>query len=283
MASDQQRAEPFYAEIQVSKSLSNEGRFPLIEKAHPLSPMGGHGLNTGICDVWDLSWKLAATLAGWGGPRLLESYDFERRPVAHSNAAAVNKAAVEVGMPLFTATHRIGAATLLANDEAGRNARECLGQDTDKGHWLHNQVNKILGYRYTSPIIIQNEDASGAPASEDEITKYVPTTWPGGRAPHVFLADGKTSIFDRFGKGFSLVDFTPGCELGKTFSAVSSELAIPLKVIHLPQERHARDVWERDVVLVRPDGHVAWRSPLSGGSISGVEAVATILRQVSGS
>jgi hypothetical protein len=253
-----------------------------MKEAHPLSPMGGHGLNTGICDVWDISWKLAATLSGWGGPRLLESYDVERRPVAHSNAAMVNKAAVEVGMPLLTAAHRIGVATLLANDEAGRKARVDLGQDTDKGHWLHNQVNKILGYRYTSPIILQDEDAADAPGLEDEVTKYVPTTWPGGRPPHVFLTDGKTSIFDRFGTGFSLVDFTSSGELGKTFSAVSNELAIPLKVVHLPQERHARDMWERDVVLVRPDGHVAWRSSLSEEITLGVEAVATILRKVSG-
>lgn len=252
------------------------------KQAHPLSPMGGHGLNTGICDLWDLSWKLAATLSGWGGPRLLESYDVERRPVAHDNADMVNRAAMEVLMPLFTSAHQIGAANLLANDDGGRKVRADLGEDTDKGHWIHNQTNKLLGYRYTSPIIVQDGDGSTAPTSDDEVTKYVPTSWPGGRPPHVFLADGKTSIFDKFGKGFSLVDFTSNGDLGKTFSAVSNELAVPLQVVHLPLERHARDLWERDVVLVRPDGHVAWRSSRSGGQNVDTEAVATILKQASG-
>lgn len=254
----------------------------LMKTAHPLSPMGGHGLNTGICDVWDISWKLAATLSGWGGPQLLGSYDTERRPIAHANAAMVNRAAVEVGMPLLTSAQRIGADTLIADDEAGQKARDDLGRETDKGHWLHNQTGKILGYRYKSPVVIEHEHTGDAPGLENEITQYVPTTWPGGRPPHVFLVDGKTSIFDRFGKGFSLVDFTPGCELGKVFSAVSGELGIPLEVVHLPQEQQARDLWERDVVLVRPDGHVAWRSSPSGGPTPGAEAAAAILRQASG-
>ncbi|KEF56590.1 uncharacterized protein A1O9_06779 [Exophiala aquamarina CBS 119918] len=254
----------------------------LMNTAHPLSPMGGHGLNTEICDVWDISWKLAAALSGWGGPQLLESYDTERRPIAHANAAMVNKAAVEVGMPLLTSAQRIGANILVADDETGRKARDDLGLETDKGHWLHDQTGKILGYRYVSPVVIQDEEAGDPPKQEDEITKYIPTTWPGGRPPHVFLVDGKTSIFDHFTKGFSLIDFTPGCEFGKPFSTVSSELGIPLEVVHLPQEQHARDLWERDVVLVRPDGHVAWRSSRSGGPTPTVEAVAAILRQVSG-
>ena len=255
----------------------------LTQIAHPLAPMGGHGLNTGICDVWDISWKLAATLAGWGGPQILESYDAERRPVAQANTGMVH-AAVMVGMPLFTAAQRIGADVLLADDEAGRKARDEVGRETDKGHWLHNQVGKILGYRYTSPLVIQDEGAGEAPKLEleGEVTKYLPTTWPGGRPPHIFLADGKTSIFDKFGKGFSLVDFTPGCELGKAFSTASGGLGIPLEVVHLPEERHARGLWERDVVLVRPDGHVAWRSCSSGGQAPEPEAIAAILKQVSG-
>ncbi|KAK5055272.1 hypothetical protein LTR84_013022 [Exophiala bonariae] len=251
-------------------------------KAHPLSPMGGHGLNTGICDLWDISWKLAAVLSGWGGPRLLHSYDIERRPIALANAAMVNKAAVEVAVPILTAADRVGAAQLTAKDEAGQRTRDDLAKEADQGHWLHNQTNKLLGYRYNSPIIIQDEDGTAAPVSEDEITKYLPTSWPGGRPPHVFLADGKTSIFDLFGKGFSLVDFSASGQLGKIFSSASSQLSVPLEVIHLPQERHVRDLWERDVVLVRPDGHVAWRSTNSEEQSLDIEAVTAVLNQVRG-
>jgi hypothetical protein len=45
-------------------------------------------MNTGIGDAFDIGWKLAATLKGYAGPALLESYDRERRPVGLRNCRA---------------------------------------------------------------------------------------------------------------------------------------------------------------------------------------------------
>ena len=56
------------------------------DAAHTMSPTGGMGMNTGMGDAFDLGWKLDATIKGWGGPRLLDSYEAERRPVAIRNA-----------------------------------------------------------------------------------------------------------------------------------------------------------------------------------------------------
>src|SRR6266853_4315593 len=57
-------------------------------------PTGGLGMNTGVGDAFDLSWKLAGTLAGWGGPRLLQSYEFERRQIGERNIGASRYAAL---------------------------------------------------------------------------------------------------------------------------------------------------------------------------------------------
>ncbi|OMQ14549.1 monooxygenase, partial [Modestobacter sp. VKM Ac-2676] len=59
-----------------------QGRLLLAgDAAHSHPPYGGYGINTGFEDAANLAWKLAATLQGWGGPGLLDSYDAERRPV----------------------------------------------------------------------------------------------------------------------------------------------------------------------------------------------------------
>src|SRR5262249_59350741 len=48
-------------------------------------PTGGFGMNTGTGDAVDLAWKIEAVLKGWGGPRLMASYEAERRPVGLRN------------------------------------------------------------------------------------------------------------------------------------------------------------------------------------------------------
>ena len=115
-----------------------------------------------------------------------------------------------------------------------------------------------MGYRYKgSPVIITSGDDV---EPEWNFRNYIPSTYPGCRAPHVFLADGKTSILDLYGIDYTLVDFTLSGATSKVFSIVAHRISVPLKHVHLPHESHIRKVWERDIVLVRPDGHVAWRS-----------------------
>jgi FAD-dependent monooxygenase len=97
-----------------------------------------------------------------------------------------------------------------------------------------------------------------------EIERYTPTTWPGGRPPHVFLDDGETSIFDLLGSDFSLTDFGMDQEMGELFLETARKLGIPMTKIQLPEESHVRKIWERDMGLVRPDGFVCWRLPIEG-------------------
>ena len=219
-------------------------------------------MNSGIQDVYDLAWKLVAVLNGWGGDDLLNSYSKERRAVAELNTTMVEKGVMEVVIPWTVKTQEVGIENLIADGLQGELAREGLREVIIPGAWLHEQTGTVMGYRYNgSPIIIA--DAS-IPEPATSVTEYIPSTWPGARAPHVFLSDGKTSVFDVYGPDFSIVDFTAAGKASKEFVAVAGKLSIPVTAVHLPNESHCRAIWERDVVLVRPDGFVAWRCPPTG-------------------
>jgi FAD-dependent monooxygenase len=79
----------------------------------------------------------------------------------------------------------------------------------------------------------------------------------------VFLSDGKTSIFDLFGQDYTIVDFSEEGKWADAFADAALQLKVPLQKVHLPQEKHVQEIWERTAVLVRPDDHVAWRAPIS--------------------
>src|ERR1700691_3740179 len=115
--------------------------------------------------------------------------------------------------------------------------------------------------RYNSPVIFQDSDGTKEPIWDYH--RYVPSTWPGARAPHVFLKDGKTSILDLYGKEWTLIEFTSSSTSPSAipvFTKVAVELNIPLTPVHIQDEDHVRAIWERNIVLIRPDGHVAWRN-----------------------
>jgi len=207
------------------------------DSLHLFTPTGGFGMNTGVGDAIDLSWKLAATLAGWGGPRLLDSYETERRQIGLRNVKA-SGAAMNGRLTWRAETTREGMAE--AFDSEQRKVTEILGIEA--------------GYRYVDSPIVCDEPGTGP---DPDNRAYVPTTWPGFRLPHVWL-DDKTPIQDRLGLGYTLL------KLGSTPADTSAlESAIratgaPLDVQRIP-DAAARRIYDRDLVLVRPDVHVVWR------------------------
>ncbi|KAL6362177.1 hypothetical protein LRP88_04254 [Fusarium phalaenopsidis] len=241
--------------------------FLVGDAAHQNIPTGGYGMNTAVGDSFDLGWKLAAVIKGWGGSGLLQSYEAERKPVAVRN---IERSGVhhKVHQDYVGWVLEAGPGTLSASTKDGLALRERI-----KAHVLaHNGENLDhgieMGYRYNgSPIILKDQDQDKDEPEWDNRC-YIPSTWPGARAPHVFLRDGKTSIFDLFGPGFTIVDFTLDRRWATKFETAASRLGVPLTPVHLPQEYHARAVWESDAVLVRPDDHVAWRPPV--GSVDQV-------------
>lgn len=145
------------------------------------------------------------------------------------------------------------------------------------GRWVHEQNGTVMGYRYTSSVVIKDKEGEEPRTS---ITEYVPSTWPGARAPHVFLRDGTTSTFDLYGPGFTIFDFSKEGKTSEKFVEVAGELGVPVKAVRIPEEEHVRNIWERDFVLVRPDGFVAWRS--ASKELVDVEEIRRVLNAVSG-
>lgn len=223
-------------------------------------PTGGYGMNTAVGDSFDIGWKVAAAVHGYGGQALLQSYEDERRPVGMRN---IDRSGAHWKVHA-TYGEWCGQAhgTALSPSDEGTALRERIAQYV-RTHDGENKDQGIeLGYRYKSDVIALLEDAATEPPWSQKY--YVPSTWPGARAPHIFLADGVTSIFDLFGQGstWTLVDFSQSADYIRQFQSVLSSLKvkIPVKFVHLPDESHAHKVWERQAVLVRPDDHVAWRS-----------------------
>jgi 2-polyprenyl-6-methoxyphenol hydroxylase-like FAD-dependent oxidoreductase len=219
------------------------------DAAHLNWPTGGFGMNTGVGDAVDIGWKLAAVVQGWGGARLLDSYTAERKPVAMINVheAAEMRASYDTQTPF--------SRKIEENSDEGKElrakARAAILRTRAK-EFQHDSAGIELGYRYeNSPICV----ADGTPAPALDHGLYTPSTWPGTRAPHAWLKDGRSTL-DLFGKGFVLVNFS--ATNTSTISAAANRVGLPIEVISLNDEK-VRHIYEQDLVLVRPDGHVAWR------------------------
>jgi 2-polyprenyl-6-methoxyphenol hydroxylase-like FAD-dependent oxidoreductase len=230
------------------------------DAVHLVIPTGGLGMNTGCGDAVDLSWKLAATLAGWGGPNLLKSYEIERRQVGERNVAASRFAST--GRRKWRSLWR---PNIRDNTPEGAETRANLARVADVEQRKTNEMlGAELGYRYVgSPLIAQGRSVEGQGADADggpehNFMDYVPSTYPGVRLPHVWLQDG-TAVQDRvgYGHGYSLLRFAGNRDvdaLGRAFAARGA----PYGVLDLADDR-ARDIYGYDLILVRPDLHVVWR------------------------
>jgi hypothetical protein len=181
------------------------------DAAHRLTPVGGMGMNTGVHDVHNLAWTLAAVLAGRAGDGLLDTYEAERRPVARRNVAwsLANWERLRAGLPWPAP----GSPNTQSID---------LGLD------------------------------GGRPRAD-----------VGCRAPHAWLRVGRSTL-DLFGEHFTLL---AGPEWAET--ARNLDLGLPLRVETADGWREAYAATPTTAVLVRPDGHVAWRATAPSGDAVG--------------
>jgi len=234
--------------------------FLLGDSAHQLPPTGGFGMNTGIGDATNLTWKLAATLAGWGGPQLLASYESERLPVGKRNVLAAAGRWNEVR----DRTEAPGPAILQAGPEGERvranvsRALEKTINSMNAGYEFgarYEDVGLQLGYRYTgSPVIVSD----GRLPPPDDVRVYSNSAYPGARAPHFWLGHDQ-SILDLFGDGFALLRLSASAPNTDQLVTAARTASIPLTV-HSFDIPHLLHLYNKRLVLVRPDGHVAWRS-----------------------
>src|SRR5712691_5648770 len=220
------------------------------DAVHLVIPTGGLGMNTGVGEATDLAWKLAATLKGWGGPNLLASYEIERRPVGARNVAASTFASR--GRRKWRAAYR----PEMRNDTPeGAEARATYIRIADAEQRKSNEmIGAELGYRYAGSPLIWPEPGE-APA--DDFIRYIPTTWPGARLPHVWLDDG-SALQDRIGEGYTLLRLGGAQADASRLERAFGEIGAPFEVLDIP-DAPVRDIYGYDLLLLRPDLHVVWR------------------------
>lgn len=222
-------SDPWTARMQLVDTARCGRVFLAGDAAHLNPPFGGHGLNTGIGDAVDLGWKLAAVLRGWGGPELLASYSAERRPVQER----VIRAAEENMRTLST---DLLDPDLDRDDAAGARARDAA----------HRRIQATKAAEFHALDLVLDVVHDRSPVVADGA---------GDRLPHAWLAPGR-SLYDDLGPELTLIvhrDTGRVPAATAAFTAAARDHGVDLRLLHHPGGG------PEDLLLVRPDQHVAWR------------------------
>jgi hypothetical protein len=217
------------------------------DAVHLFTPSGGFGFNTGIDDAANLGWKLAAVIQGWGGAELLASYEAERRPIGIRNTNESGRLAAQIGDLKYP-------KNMEAPGQLGAAARAGFKGELMKFTEEFASLGIQLGARYDGSNLIADDGTAPPP---DSVVDYVPSACPGGRAPHYWIED-RRSLYDTFGPGFTLLRLGAKGLGGEGLVSEAERRGIPIQVASIPEDG-ARDLYERDLALIRPDQHVAWR------------------------
>ncbi len=240
------RTDPWVAHSLIADCYGTGRVFLAGDACHLHPPFGGFGMNMGIGDAVDLGWKLAATLQGWGGPDLLDSYQLERRPV---HERTIREAVINyqtVGNQLV----RPGIEAPGPDGDAIRGEAGDAIKATKYREFF--TLGLVLGARYDgSPIIVPD----GTEPPPEHFSDYVPSACPGCLAPHAWLEDG-SSLYDQFGQGLTLLITGAADDGVDALVREASRRGIPLTVLTHPA---LHDLYQARFTLIRPDQHVAWR------------------------
>jgi 2-polyprenyl-6-methoxyphenol hydroxylase-like FAD-dependent oxidoreductase len=240
---------PWHAGYALVANAFRKGRLLIAgDAAHLFTPTGGLGYNTSIDDAVNLGWKLAAVIDGYAPEALLDSYEAERRPIALRNTTFAGSMADSIGrIPVTPLVEEPGPAGDAARADLGRALAAHVASE-------FNIPGVQLGVRYASGIIATET----APPPPDEPGRYVPSGYPGARAPHV--REGSRSLLDRFGRDFTLLLLAPAEAVA--WERAAEALRLPLAIVR-SDDAETRALYGAEAVLVRPDHHIAWRGAAS--------------------
>lgn len=265
----------------LADSYRKERVFVAGDAAHRHPPTTGLGLNSGIADVHNLAWKLAAVLKGQATEGLLDSYESERRPVAARNIewamlTSFNHLATQGGwgvIPDAPPEHNIASFQMVFAETPDGATRLARLREFLKTQRLEYQAHDIeIGYDYCGAGAVV-PDGSDAPERDPFGLEHVPTTRPGHRAPHAWFArDGeRVSTHQLLRPGaFLLLAGEHGGEWSAAAAAISSELDVEVDVATAGLDGAglvADSAWTAlrghdafGALLIRPDGHIAMRA-----------------------
>jgi 2-polyprenyl-6-methoxyphenol hydroxylase-like FAD-dependent oxidoreductase len=238
LAIEVENVQRWNAQADVAERFRSGRIFLAGDATHVMPPTGGYGGNVGVQDAYNLAWKLAYVLAGRAAPELLDTYEPERKPVAHLTV------------------EQAYARYVLRLDKS-------LG--TDDLAPIVDDALIDLGYR---------ERSAGIAAEPDDDEEWEdprsPTGRPGFRAPHVELArDGsRFSTLDLAGANFVLFTGVDGGAWVKAAAAAAGELDVPVDAYRVAADVEdpsgaffsSYGIESTGASLVRPDGRVVWRS-----------------------
>lgn len=262
----------------VADSYSAGRLFIAGDAAHLCPPTGGHNMNLGIGDAVNLAWKLAGVLHGWGGEKLLSSYDAERRPVGNrvTGSAMENSHSMSKLSDIFAELNPL-------EDNASPEQRFARGETAYQityPQW--NSLGVTLDQRYEdSPLIIRDNNNQHNEHNNNNNTwkqaqPYSPTEYwhyanPGHRAPHLWLDDG-TPLIDHFGKVFTLLDVEASETLVKRFLDAAERVGLPITRLEVPA-RIARNRYPASITIIRPDQYVSWQGDECADPVSVIDRV----------
>ncbi len=255
--------------------------FCMGDAVHRHPPMNGLGSNTSIQDAYNLAWKLAFVLRGKADASLLDSYDDERAPVGRQIVLRANKSGESYG-GVFQSLGLLDSkdpVQLRRNMEARKSAsreaaaqREQIRKAIAAKNYEYNAHGVEMNQFYASDAVVSEEAPQLVPDLDPELY-YLSTTLPGARLPHVWLQrDGKSvSTLDLVGKGrFSLLTGLGGAVWTEAAATAAKQLQIAIDTHVIGPGQELTDLYgewadiceieDSGCLLVRPDGHVAWRA-----------------------
>ena len=258
------------------------------DASHRFPPHGGFGMNSGVQDSHNLVWKLIARLRWRAGDKLLDSYEMERKPIAEQNGEQCllnTRRLASVGGPLKDA-----AALVTIDRPEGEALREKIRTSLPAQREQILSQGQQFGQIYRSGALIDD----GTPIEESTVSTYRPSGHPGARAPHVWLADGRSTI-DLYDGGFVLFVARDGQPWLGAAASVATAIDVPLSAFHIggpgcdlrpggPQWEDLVGVSAEGALLIRPDGYVAARwTALPNDPASALKAALEVLLNFQGS
>ncbi len=246
------------------------------DACHRFPPTGGLGMNTGVQDAHNLAWKLAAVIEGRASPSLLESYEGERRPIAQRNTdqsvgnlMKMQMVDEALGVPMLAPitladtepAFELFEPEVLGVDEccpgaAAKRARIQAAIDEQRGHF-GDAIGVDLGFSYSEGAVL----ADGSRPPSENGHHYEPDAHPGARLPHfqwrcpegAMRASLELIVRDR-----------PTLLTGDASWASTAGQGVFVRILDElrtePEAVAALRIEPAGAVLVRPDGHVAWRT-----------------------
>ena len=218
------------------------------DAAHLWIPYAGYGMNAGIADAANLAWLLAARFDDWAPEAILDAYEAERQPITEQVSKFAMNFALQVMKHRKSVPNEVEAPGPVGDAVRARIGKEAY--DLNVNQYCCGGLN--FGYFYEgSPLIAYD----GATPPAYTMYDFTPSTVPGCRTPHVWLADGR-SLYDALGAGYTLLRFDPHVSADGLASAAAAR-DLPLTVLDVKSPEAG--IYDRKLVLSRPDQHVAWR------------------------